>query len=185
MISSIDVILVIALAAFAVHGFSKGLITKVLSLAALLGGIIIAAAYAKEIALLVQKALGINEGASGVIGVILLFIILFVIAGVLEKLFKKVSVLQIWDRFGGALFGLLEGGVLMSLLLLFLALFDIPAKSPSLQRSYIYSPLRDFAGVVYRTFISETSREKNIDDFFGGAKRENPSSERNQTGDQK
>ena len=185
MISSIDVILTIALIAFAVHGFSKGLISKMLSLAALFGGIIIAAEYSKNIALLVQNVLGTSEGASGVIGVILLFAILFVASSLLEKLFKKVKIIQIWDRFGGAIFGLLEGGVLMSLLLLFLALFNIPAKSPSLQKSYIYNPLKNFAGVVYRTFISETSGEKYIDKFFGGDKRENPFPERTPSDDQK
>ncbi len=161
--------------AFAVHGFSKGLVSKLLSLVALLAGIIIAAKYSKEIALHVQSTLGTSEFVSGIIGILLLFALLFLIARLLGKLFKKISVLKIWDKFGGAIFGTLEGGVLLSLMLLFLSLFDIPAQGPSLQKSFMYEPLKNFAGVVYNTFIVKTSTEKYIDEFFGSSQKESPS----------
>lgn len=169
MINGIDIILLIALIAFTVHGFSKGLVSKLLSLAALLTGIIIAAKYSKKIALLVQNILGVTETVSGIIGVILLFIVLFLIAGVIARIFKRISILQVWDKFGGAIFGALEGAVLLSLILLILSIFDIPASGPSLQKSFMYKPVKNFAGVVYRTFITKTSTEKYIDDFFGSS----------------
>ncbi len=169
MISSIDIILLIALIASAVHGFSKGLVSKLLSLAALLIGIIIAAKHSKEIALLVQKVLGVSETVSGIIGIILLFILLFIIAGLITKIFKKISIFQFWDKIGGAVFGVLEGAVLLSLVLLVLSMFDIPASGPSLKKSFMYEPVKGFAGVVYNTFITKTSTEKYIDDFFSSS----------------
>ncbi len=175
MISSIDIILIIALIACVVHGFSKGLVSKLLSLAGLLTGIIIAAKDSKKIAQLVQGILGTSEVVSGIIGIVLLFALLFLIARLFGKFFKKISILKIWDKFGGAIFGALEGGVLLSLMLLFLSLFDIPAQGPSLQRSFMYIPLKSFAGVVYNTFITKTSTEKYIDKFFGSPQTGTPS----------
>jgi len=167
LISAIDIILIVALLAFAVHGFSKGLVSKLLSLAALLAGIVIAAKYSKNIAMFVQGIIGASEMVSGIIGVVLLFAVLFFIAGLLSRVFKKVSILQIWDKIGGAVFGALEGAVFLSLLLLILSIFDIPASGPSIERSFMYKPVKNFAGIVYRGFITKSSStEKNIDDFF-------------------
>lgn len=148
--------------------------SKLLSLAALILGIVIAAKYSKGIALLMQGVLGTSEIVSGVIGIILLFAILFLFAHFLAKLFKKIPIFKIWDRFGGAIFGALEGGVLLSLLLLFLSLFNIPAQSPSLDKSFMYKPLKNFAGVVYQTFMTKTSTEKYIDKFFGAFQEASP-----------
>ena len=167
MISGIDIILIVALAAFAMHGFSKGLISKLLSLAALLAGIVIAAKYSKRIALFVGNTLGTGEVVSGIIGLIILFAALFFIAGLLAKGLKKISILQIWDKFGGAIFGVLEGAVLLSLMLLILSVFDIPAPGPSRDKSFMYKPVKNFASVVYETFITKASSEKHIDEFFG------------------
>ncbi len=166
MISGIDIILIIALIAFTVHGFSKGLVSKLLSLVAILGGIIIAAKYSKKIALWVQGIVGGSEMICGIIGIVLLFAILLLIASLLTKLFKTVSILQIWDKFGGAVFGLLEGALMLSILLLILSIFDIPAAGQSLERSFMYKPVKNFAGIVYNTFVSGEATEKSIDNFF-------------------
>ena len=166
MISTVDIVLVVALLAFAVHGFSKGLVNKLLSLTAILAGIIIAARYSKQIALMVQKIVGGSEMTCAIIGIVLLFAILLLIASLLTKLFKRVSIFKIWDRFGGALFGLLEGALMLSILLLLLSIFDIPSAGQSLDRSFMYKPVKGFAGVVYRTFVSGEQVEKSIDDFF-------------------
>jgi membrane protein required for colicin V production len=166
LISSIDIILIVALIAFAVHGFSKGLMNKLLSLGALIVGIVITARYSRRIALIMQGFLGTSEIVSGVIGIVLLFVLLFVVANLLGKLFKKITIFKVWDKFGGAIFGAVEGGILLSLILLFLALFSIPARGPSLERSYLYKPVKNFAGLVYATFMSRTSTEKYFDKFF-------------------
>ncbi len=166
MISGFDIILIIALIAFAVHGFSKGLFSKLLSLAAIVAGIIIAAKYSKRIALFVGNILGTSEMVSGIIGLVILFAVLFFIAGLLSKGLRKVSILQLLDKFGGAIFGLLEGALLLSLLLLILSIFDIPAPGPSREKSFMYKPVKNFAGVVYKTFIMKSSTEKYIDEFF-------------------
>ena len=166
MISSIDIILIIALIAFTVHGFSKGFISKLLSLAAILAGIIMAAKYSKDIALIVQGAVGGSEMTDGIIGIVLLFALLLLIASLLTKMFKKVSILQIWDKFWGAIFGLLEGVLMLSILLLILSIFDIPASGQSLDRSFMYKPVKNFAAIVYGTFVSKSSTERSIDNFF-------------------
>ena len=166
MISGIDIILIIALFAFTVHGFSKGFVSKFLSLAAILAGIIIAAKYSKSIALTVQGVVGGSEMTCGIIGIVLLFVLLLLAASILTKMFKSIKILQIWDKFGGAVFGLLEGALMLSILLLIMSIFDIPASGASRDRSFMYKPVKNFAGIIYRTFVTNDSTEKTIDDFF-------------------
>jgi len=176
LISSIDIILIIALLAFVVHGFSKGLVSKLLSLAAILAGIIIAAKYSKMIALMVHGVVGGSEMTCGIIGIVLLFVILLLIASLLTKMFKSIKILQIWDKFGGAVFGLLEGSLMLSILLLILSIFDIPASGTSRDNSFMYRPVKNFAGVIYKTFVSGGATEKTIDDFFSKGSIEHSSS---------
>lgn len=164
--TGIDVILIVSLAAFTVSGFSKGLISKVLSLAALLGGIVISAKYGAEATDSLAALLGFGRTICGIIAIAGIFIVLFVIAGAISKGLKKVSILQIWDRVGGALFGFLEGALILSLLLIVLSFFNIPSPGPTLDKSFMYNPLKGFAPSVYKTFISKKASERYLDKFF-------------------
>jgi membrane protein required for colicin V production len=166
LINGIDIALILGLLAFVVHGFSRGLVNKLLSLGAILAGIIIAAKYSKTIALMTKDVIGASETVCGIIGVALLFLVLFLAASLLTKLFRRMSILELWDKVGGAIFGLFEGSLMLSLLLLLLSIFDIPAAGSSADRSFLYSPLKNFAGEVYRTFATGGSAEKSIDEFF-------------------
>ncbi len=169
MISGIDIILIVVLIAFTMHGFAKGFFSKVFSLIALLAGVYIAATDSNQIATFVGDTLGVGELTSIIIGIAFVFVALFILAAVLAKGFRKIPILQIWDKFGGAIFGVLEGAMFLSLLLLFLSLFDIPAKGPSLNRSFMYQPLKDFAGYVYHEFTTRTPADRYIEEFFGAS----------------
>lgn len=167
MISSIDIILIVVLVAFALHGFAKGFFRKAFSLLALLVGIYIAAKDSKIIAAFVGRLLDVGEMAGIIIGLIVVFAALFIVASLLAKGFSRVPILQIWDKFGGAIFGVLEGALFLSLLLLLLSLFDIPANGPSLRTSFMYKPVKGFAGMVYKTFTTNKTTEKYMNEFFG------------------
>lgn len=164
--SGIDVILIVSLVAFTISGFSKGLISKVLSLAALLGGIVIAAKYGGDIASFLAALLGFGKTFCGVVAVAGIFILLFVVAGAISKGLGKVPILKIWDKFGGAIFGFLEGALVLSLLLLILGFFNIPSPGPALDKSFMYDPVKNFAPNVYKTFISKKASERYLDKFF-------------------
>lgn len=164
--TGIDVILIISLAAFTVHGFTKGLISKLLSLAALFGGIVISAKYGGHAADILANLLGFGKTICGVVAVAAIFVILFVITGMITKGLKKVSILQLWDKFGGAIFGFVEGALILSLLLLVLGFFNIPSPGPALSKSFMYNPVKGFAPNVYKTFISKTASEHYLDKFF-------------------
>jgi membrane protein required for colicin V production len=164
--NGVDIALILGFLAFAVHGFSKGLVSKVLSLAALVAGIIVAAKYSKEIAMTVQSTIGGPETACGIIGIVLVFVVLLAVASILKKAFKKLSMFELWDKIGGAVFGVFEGALVLSIFLLILSIFDIPAAGSSASRSFLYQPTKNFAGEVYSTFLENGSTEKWIDDFF-------------------
>ena len=164
--SGFDIILIVSLVAFTVNGTMKGFFAKVLSLAALLGGIIFSARFGRDMALFFNGLTGLGTTICGVVGVAAIFVILFVLAGKLAKAMKKVSILQAWDKIGGALFGLLEGALILSLLLLFLGFFNIPPPGPALEKSFMYKPVKNFAPNVYKTFISSKGSEEYLDKFF-------------------
>ena len=164
--SGFDVILAVVLAAFVLSGFTKGLVSKILSLAALVVGIVICARYGKDIASFLAGLTGLNEVVSGIVGVAAIFIILFIVAKILSRAFRKISIFRIWDKLGGAALGFLEGALLLSLLLLFIARLGFQSEGPALGKSYLYQPLRNFAPMVYRTFISRGPSNSYFDKFF-------------------
>ena len=164
--TGIDVILIVALVAFTVNGFAKGLFAKVLSLAALLGGIVLSAKYGGDAANFLARLIGFGTTICGVIVIAAIFVILFVISGAIAKGLKKVSILQMVDKLGGALFGFLEGALILSLLLVVLGFFKIPSPGPTLNKSFMYGPIRGFAPNVYKTFISKKTSEHYLDKFF-------------------
>jgi membrane protein required for colicin V production len=165
MVSGIDIILMIALVAFTVSGFSKGLISKVLSLGALLGGIIFSAKFGKQFAAFIARSVGMGDMSSGLIAIVIIFVGLFIVANILSRAFKKIAVMQVWDRLGGAVFGFLEGTLILSLLLLLLAIFDIPSNVDTINKSFSYKPIKNFAPMLYHSFLSK-STEEFLDRFF-------------------
>ena len=136
------------------------------SRAALLGGIVISARFAGHIAVFLGGLLGFGTTSCGVIAVAGMFIVLVVIAGTIAEGLKKISIGAIWDKFGGAVFGFLEGALILSLLLLVLGFFDIPSPGPNLNKSFMYNPVKGFAPNVYKTFISKKVSEHYLDKFF-------------------
>lgn len=173
--SGFDVILALVLAAFIVSGFTKGLVAKILSLAALVTGIVICAQYGKDIAVFLAGLTGLNEVVSGVVGVAAIFIILFILAKIVTRAFRKISIFRIWDKLGGAVLGFLEGALLLSLLLLFIARLGFQSEGPALGKSYLYQPIKNFAPMVYRTFISREPSNSYFDKFFEYLPKDKPS----------
>ncbi|MGC8596052.1 MAG: CvpA family protein [Candidatus Kryptoniota bacterium] len=166
MVSSIDIVLGIVLLMAAVHGYSKGFFRKLFTLCALLLWIIIAARYSRSIATYISQLTGFSEIVSGIIGLAVVLSALLFFAHIFSRWFAKAKLLRLWDKVGGLIIGSLEGALLLSLLLLLLSLFNIPAKGPSLERSFLYRPVKNFAGSVYKTFTSPGKRGSFIDGLF-------------------
>lgn len=166
MISSIDIVLGIVLLVGALHGYTKGFFKKLFTLGALLIWIIIAARYSRSIATYVSQLTGFSEIVSGIIGILVILFALLFFAHVFAKWFAKARLLQFWDKIGGLIIGFLESALLTSLLLLLLALFNIPAKGPSLDKSVLYRPVKNFAGSVYKIFTTQGKKESFIDGLF-------------------
>jgi Colicin V production protein. len=166
VISSVDIVLGIVLLMAAVHGYSKGFFRKLFTLGALLLWIVIAARYSKSISIYISQLTGFSEIVSGIVGLAVVLAALLFFAHVFSRWFAKAKLLRLWDKVGGLVIGLLEGALLTSLLLLLLALFNIPAKGPSLDKSILYKPVKNFASSVYKTFTNKGKRESFIDGLF-------------------
>src|SRR3984957_19146647 len=120
-----DLLIIVLLAVCVVSAFAKGFFVEVCSLIGVILGLFIAAAnyagFAPWILLLVR-----NHAAANLIAFLLIVLLVMVVAGLagrlLRGLFRGVG-LGIVDRLLGAVFGLVEGCVIVTLILMGIVAF--------------------------------------------------------------
>ena len=130
----IDYIIIAILAVFLIKGLSQGLVVQVMAIIGLVGGIYLAWKYYPMIAVL-GVDIGIPLTVSAIIAFILIWAAVSITARVIgEVISKALKVLFIkWlDRLLGAVFGVLEG-----ILLLLLTVLLLHYASPEKWSSYL------------------------------------------------
>jgi len=125
----LDFILLIILFFFAFAGFFFGLIRSVGSLIGTILGIVVAANYFQIFANWLVD-LGVSDNLARIIGFLIIFIIvsklISLVFYILNKIFNLLSIipfLKTINRIAGLLFGLIEGGVILGVLLVFIIKF--------------------------------------------------------------
>jgi membrane protein required for colicin V production len=120
-----DLLIVIVLVVSVVSAFVKGFFVEIFSLAGIVLGLFIAAANYGGFSLWVLRVVH-NRAAANLIAFLLLVLIVMVLASIagrlLRGLFRTVG-LGIVDRLLGALFGLVEGCVVVTLILMGIVAF--------------------------------------------------------------
>jgi len=167
MISLLDIIILGVLVLFTFHGYSKGLGSRLISLAALLAATIISLKYSRTIGMTIQSVLETGAVASGIIGIILVFVVLLLAAYIIKKIFNKIPIIKFWDKLGGVIFGAVEGAVLLSFVFMFLAIFHLPHPGSTLQKSYLYKPIKGFDYMISKPLFVGTPAEKTLDEISG------------------
>jgi uncharacterized membrane protein required for colicin V production len=99
-----------------------------------------------------------NFGMSYIISIVICYIFIFLIISILSSyIYKKIigisSVLSLWDKIGGAVLGLIESAIILSLILLFLNFLNFPSKELR-ENSLLYLTFYNFAPNVFN-FIKE------------------------------
>ncbi|MBK9292229.1 MAG: CvpA family protein [Bacteroidetes bacterium] len=160
----IDTIIFILLALSAIGGYRNGLISEVTSLLALLLGFVAAYYFSGITAEFLTEIMGIGGRFLSILAFIVTLILVMMLIIGLGKLIEKFTeslMLGFFNRLTGALFGLLKGALILSLLIMllnFLKISDHLIPSERRQSSMLYPRIEAFAPLV----LKRTGAEKYI-----------------------
>jgi membrane protein required for colicin V production len=153
--SWIDIVLIVILLWSAYHGFTKGFIITIASLAALLLGIFGAIKFSGYTAEILSEKMEINPDNMGLIAFAVTFILIVIathlVARLTDKLVKAIA-LGFANRLAGVLFNLLKTALIISVILVILERIDdkVPfIPRTEINKSALYKPLRSFAPFIF------------------------------------
>jgi uncharacterized membrane protein required for colicin V production len=163
MLSALDITIIIVAGFFAAAGWQKGLMKKVLSLAALVIALAVAVNFGFAFAESVFVPLGLRSGVA-------IFFSYFTIIGgilfaqaVLYSLFVRDIVEGFFNHLGGMLVGLGEGVLAISVAFIILSAYvGIPSEETK-ATSKLYLPVKNIAPRVYDTAYNYFPE---VEDFY-------------------
>lgn len=158
----LDIIFLVPLLLFAYNGFKKGIIVEITSLAALILGMYFAFYFSGFAADILKKWFSIDEGYLAAIAfmVTLLVVVIVVISvGKIVQKFVDILLLGFFDKLAGAVFGLLKGALVLSILIFIINYFNDSRtvfKKETCEKSLFYSPIESIAPKLY-SWVQTTS----------------------------
>lgn len=167
--NSLDVILGIPLAYFAISGIRRGFVKEALSISITLFALFFSIGSWQVLSGPVSYFVDENTSSFGVITGSLLFILIMIIGGILSRYLSgriSESLLSVPNRLMGLLFGLLKGAVILSLVLQLGKPLGVPS-SMAINASMIYSPVLKSGPIVYDMFVSFIPDAKSFADKVG------------------
>src|SRR3990170_1969459 len=121
----LDIVILVILLAFALSAYSAGLIREVITLVAVVVGIVVAGQLYDKLATDILVFID-NEEAALAISFLVLFGAVYLLGQLTAYVLKRAASLLMlgWaDRLGGALFGLLKGLIVVEVLLILFAAY--------------------------------------------------------------
>ncbi len=165
----LDLVILFALAAGVVHGFSTGLIRQVASIVGLALAFILAVQLMGTVGQMASNSLGLSENVGPLVGFVLVFlavqVAVFALAKMAEGLIGALRLSTVNRALGGAL-GALKAALALSVLFLVLSYVDLPGEKLA-RDSTLYVPV---AGVLPQTwdYVSERfPKVERLSDRFG------------------
>jgi membrane protein required for colicin V production len=120
----LDVIFIVLIGISAIYGLVKGLVKEVISLLAVIIGLILTSRFYEGISPLLRD-LGLGEQAAKILSFFILFIIIFIVIVLIGRLIHKFvhAIFLGWlNRLGGAGFGFIRGIVVSSIIIIILTI---------------------------------------------------------------
>lgn len=149
----VDIAILAVLALFLIKGLVRGLLKELCSLFGLFGGLAIALRFHPYLAEGMLKTFSLPPQLCVVIAFAALFlltVLTFALIGFLLSRFVKLLFLGGFNRVAGGLFGLIQGGVLLVLVLFGLSRSPLPAPAQDfLHRSHLSPPLVDMGETLF------------------------------------
>lgn len=156
---SFDIILVLVLAIFMLAGWRKGLLRKLIALICLALSLVVATKFASTIGDEIAGPLGLSSGAGTTVSFILIVCAIMISQAIFYRLVIKKLGEGLWNKIGGLLMGLLEGGLLVSVTVIFLSIYFHYPSDETRSESLLYKPLKNFAPRLFdsiNTFFPES-----------------------------
>ena len=154
-INLLDILIIVPLLLFAWNGYKKGLIIELASLAALVIGLYMAFFFSDFAAGLLNDFFDIDQKYVAVLAFILTFIaVLFLVmaVGKIVQKFVDILLLGFLNKLAGAVFGMLKGALLLSILIFVINYFDFGEyiiKKDTREKSIFYEPVESIAPALY------------------------------------
>jgi membrane protein required for colicin V production len=149
--NGLDLAILLILVLFLVKGLWKGLIRQLCSLAGIILGIFLSWGFSTILGPELARLSGWSLRVSiVVVGAMLFFagiLAFFVLGFYLGKLATQ-PVLAVLNRFGGALFGTIEGVVILAVLIYLLTLWPMVARKTVVQASTLAPPFVHLGAVI-------------------------------------
>jgi membrane protein required for colicin V production len=144
-IGALDIIFAVIILVAVIRCVYRGFVTEILSVAAILAGIIVAILFAKPVANILEEHLGIANWTT-VVAFLAIFLAVYIIIkiseGLIHRVFEKLQ-LERLDRALGFFLGILEGVLITGVIILVLEIQPFFDVTELLEESYI-------AGFMYR-----------------------------------
>jgi uncharacterized membrane protein required for colicin V production len=156
---SFDIILVLVLAIFMLAGWRKGLLRKLIALICLALSLVLATKFASTVGDEISGPLGLSSGAGTTVSFILIVCVIMISQAIFYRLVIKKLGEGLWNKIGGLLMGLLEGGLLVSVTVIFLSIYFHYPSDETRSESLLYKPLKNFAPRLFdsiNTFFPES-----------------------------
>ncbi len=155
-IAIIDLVIIIILSFFIYRGYKSGFITQFSQTFGTLIGLVLAIRYMSNLAIPIYGAINISPTFVMIFSFILIFTTVVLGFNYLSKKFLKAVkfsiVLGSMDRVAGVAFGLVKGGIFVSLIcaLISLATFSSTINN-EIRQSMLFNPMRNVLSLAYST----------------------------------
>ena len=152
----LDIIILILLVLSAISGFQKGFIVSLTSLVALILGIYVAMYFSDFMTEFLQQTFSIYTKYLSLIAFALTFMLVVVLVNVVGKIAEKfvdILLLGIFDKIAGAVFGVLKGVFILSILIMILNychLSDKWIKKEAREKSKLYMTVESVVPYFYQ-----------------------------------
>lgn len=151
----LDIVILIFVAIAIIRGMERGLVSQVVSLAAVFLGIYLAFVLSGPVSELLDKYINASPTLLRIIAFAVIVIAVAICCTLLETIVNKILKvvhLGFLNRLGGVIFAVAE---ILLIAALFIALFDTIndkyelASAETLGKSFFYAPLKEFADTVF------------------------------------
>ena len=168
----LDVILIVVIAFSSVYGLFKGLVKEVISLLAVIIGLIGASRFYEGASPLL-KDLGLGEQVAKILSFFVLFIVIFIALILIGKLMHKLihAIFLGWlNRLGGIGFGFIRGIIVSGIIIMILTII-LSEKAPILSESKLTPHIMSISKVLVSLVPDDLQkrfmeREKKLREFW-------------------
>ena len=171
----LDVVWLIVIVFFLIRGAMRGLFREIFGLLGILVGLIVAVNYSEEVGNVIRGEITrLSPQVAKLISFAIIFVGIALIGGLMGLVFhgmSKYSLVKGIDRGGGLILGLLEGGLVCSVILVFLTIFPLAENIDRWKKDSTISPyLMKIGPFVYDSMASIVPGEakkfmEKIDEF--------------------